>query len=248
MKYLALSNRGPALWLIWTLCLLATLLWDASPFDRWVMQALAGPTGFEWMHHRLLEVWLHTRFRQVALCLWAVLWCLALWPKGPWRRPQAERLLLVGLITLNVITINLLKQWSATSCPWDVGLWGGYANYVSHWNWDHGDGGPGRCFPGGHVVSALGFAPLVVARWWPVNAFETNDRRAVIYTVAIIAGTLIAGGTQTLRGAHYPSHTAWSAVICFGLALASWSAWHHHVRQRATSLGQASPTQAHVQG
>jgi membrane-associated PAP2 superfamily phosphatase len=225
MAYSPLPTRGVLLWLAWAMALSATLLWDATPFDRWVMQALSGPHGFELMHHPILENWFHTRMRQLSLLILAGLWGLAVWPKSLWRRPLPERLLLVGLVTLNVVAINVLKQGSATSCPWDVGLWGGNANYVSHWNWIRGDGGPGRCFPGGHVLSALAFMPLVMAAWWPINHTTYSKFRAQMYTVLVGGGTLLAGVTQTVRGAHYPSHTAWSAVICFGLGLLGWTLW-----------------------
>ena len=43
----------------------------------------------------------------------------------------------------------------------------------------------------------------------------------------------IAGGAQTLRGAHYPSHTLWTLVICLGSALAAWMVVMHRQRLRA---------------
>jgi membrane-associated PAP2 superfamily phosphatase len=32
----------------------------------------------------------------------------------------------------------------------------------------------------------------------------------------------VAGAVQTARGAHYPSHTLWTLVICGGVSLALW--------------------------
>ena len=32
---------------------------------------------------------------------------------------------------------------------------------------------------------------------------------------------LALGLTQTLRGAHFPSHTLWTALVCWGVALAN---------------------------
>jgi membrane-associated PAP2 superfamily phosphatase len=34
---------------------------------------------------------------------------------------------------------------------------------------------------------------------------------------------LVLGAIQTLRGAHYPSHTAWTALICAAVA------WVNHL-------------------
>jgi membrane-associated PAP2 superfamily phosphatase len=33
---------------------------------------------------------------------------------------------------------------------------------------------------------------------------------------------MLAGATQTLRGAHYPSHTLWTLVICGAVSLGGW--------------------------
>ena len=37
----------------------------------------------------------------------------------------------------------------------------------------------------------------------------------------MLAG-LVAGAVQTVRGAHYPSHTLWTLVICAGVSLTGW--------------------------
>ena len=32
----------------------------------------------------------------------------------------------------------------------------------------------------------------------------------------------VAGVTQTVRGAHFPSHTLWTLILCGGVALVGW--------------------------
>ena len=39
--------------------------------------------------------------------------------------------------------------------------------------------------------------------------------------LVLIVG-LIAGFAQTLRGAHHPSHTLWTLVICTGISISGW--------------------------
>jgi membrane-associated PAP2 superfamily phosphatase len=116
---------------------------------------------------------------------------------------------------LCLLAVPTLKRWSNTSCPWDLQEFGGQARYVSHWLWGVLDGGPGRCFPSGHAIAAFAFFPHAVL--WARH----DRRRALLW----LTGILVLGGAfaaaQTVRGAHYPSHSMWSAWICWVIALAT---------------------------
>lgn len=228
------KTTGVALWTLWIAGLVLTLLWDASGLDVWAMQKLASAEGFALQHHPVLSIWLHDRARTLATLVFLGMWALAVWPKGPWNAPQSDKLWLACLVTLNLLAVNLIKNNSLTSCPWDMRWWGGTADYVSHWRWGLADGGPGRCFPGGHASASLAFAPLVIAAWWPVRSTHRHRWSAQALLVWLVAIAL-TGGTQTLRGAHYPSHTAWTAVICCGMALAGWTLWHRRSQRVATN-------------
>ncbi|MCM2252598.1 MAG: hypothetical protein NDJ19_09605 [Ramlibacter sp.] len=68
------------------------LAWDAAGLDLPLARLMAGPQGFAWRDHWLLNQVLHTGARQLAALL--VLWLLAglWWPRGvnpasanPWR-------------------------------------------------------------------------------------------------------------------------------------------------------------------
>jgi membrane-associated PAP2 superfamily phosphatase len=80
--------------------------------------------------------------------------------------------------------------------------------YVPHWMLGVVDGGPGHCFPSGHAVTALCFFGVYFGwrRQWPVAA-----RRALALTLLAAA---VLGATQLVRGAHFASHTLWSAWLC----------------------------------
>ena len=215
----------------WLLLLLAfTLLWDVSGADLAVMRWLGTASGFPLRDVWFLEHVLHDAWRQLFVGLYLLMWVWALWPT-PWNLPRLvamvlprrERLTLALLVALSLLAVNLVKNASQTSCPWDLQTFGGSARYVSHWSlWQGSDGGSGRCFPGGHASSAFAFLGLCLPWLLP----PTGTQRAPVvgrwWLVALLLAGLIAGGVQTVRGAHYPSHTLWTLLIC---GAASWAGW-----------------------
>jgi membrane-associated PAP2 superfamily phosphatase len=105
--------------------------------------------------------------------------------------------------------VPALKQLSRTSCPWDLAAFGGVASYVPHWYFGVSDGGPGHCFPSGHAASAFSFLP----GWFVLR--HHRPRLARWCLAGIITLGLLLGGGQLVRGAHYVSHTLWTAWICW---------------------------------
>lgn len=213
------SGVRPALVKAWLLLLAFTLAWDFSGLDVSVMRLIGTPAGFAWQHHPLLELWLHDRVRQLASVVLVLAWVWALLPARFSRLPGADRRLAVLLVTIGLIVVNLIKNRSDTSCPWDWQMFGGSVDVVSHWVWGRQDGGPGRCFPGGHASSGMAFVALALP-WLTQSA--SAARGWACLGVALTAG-LLCGAVQTLRGAHPPSHTLWTLLICGGVALAGWS-------------------------
>jgi membrane-associated PAP2 superfamily phosphatase len=114
------------------------------------------------------------------------------------------------LVTLAcLLLVPALKRVSDTSCPWDLQAFGGVANYVLHWQFGVADGGPGRCFPSGHALAAFAF----ISGWFALRSHA--PRAARMWLLGVLAFGALFGGAQLLRGAHYPSHTLWSAWICW---------------------------------
>lgn len=219
----------------WTaLALLCLVLWDASGLDLPVARLAGTPSGFALRDNWFLVHVLHEGAKQLSWVIVLVLVAGIFRPMGFLRRLERnERVQLALSVMAGVLVVTLVKQGSHTSCPWDVDQFGGVARYVSHWAWGVSDGGPGHCFPAGHA--SAGFAFLAgyfvlarrvppVARWW--------------LPAALFAG-LVLGLTQQLRGAHYMSHTLWTAWLCWTTGLLidlGWQLW------RARAGASSSPT------
>lgn len=215
--HLVLSRARPALpgrsLAFVTLGLVALLLWDASGLDLAVVRLFGSTQGFAWREHWLTSGVLHQGGRWLATGLVVLMLVNALRPLWPGLSAR-ERWLALASTALCLILIPLIKRASASSCPWDLAEFGGVAQYVSHWSLGVLDGGPGHCFPSGHASSAFAFFSLfyMLRRSYPQQA------RIALSTVLVLGG--LYGLTQLARGAHYPSHTLWTAWICWTVTAA----------------------------
>ena len=196
---------------LWLTLLFGLLLlgWDATGWDLTVMRTVGHADGFAlrdtWWTSRLL----HEGGRALAWVLLALLVADAARASARGTAPQtptaAERWRWIGVMLLVALAVPAIKRISHTSCPWDLAEFGGSATYVSHWHWGLADGGSGHCFPSGHAVAAFAFFGLFFL-WRPYRPARARAIAAAIWTAG-----LLFGGAQLLRGAHYPSHTLWTA-------------------------------------
>ena len=200
--------------LAWTVALFGLLLaWDASAADLWLERLWSTPRGFPWRDHWLTARVLHDGGRVLA---GVVLAALVVNIVRPWTPgvPRGRRIAWVVVTIAGFALMPLLKKTSLTSCPWDLAEFGGVAHWVSHWQWGQVDGGAGHCFPSGHASSAFAF----LAGWFVLR--DPHPRLARVWLVAVcVLGTLF-GWAQMARGAHYASHTMWTAWICWAMAVA----------------------------
>lgn len=200
----------------WALGSFAALLaWDAVGLDLPLARLVAGHQGFALRDHWVLTAVFHDGARQLAWL--AVLWLLAgVWrPTGVLRRlARRARVQWLATTALSLTLISALKYSSQSSCPWDMAEFGGAANYLSHWTWGRSDGGPGRCFPAGHAAAAFAFLG-----GYFVLRDTSADRAAQCLAIVLSAGAAL-GVAQQLRGAHFMSHTLWTAWLCWATAWA----------------------------
>lgn len=200
---------------------LATLLllvaWDLSELDLPLSRLYGSAQGFVWRDHWLTGGVLHEGARALAWLVFVVL-VLGVWLPLPFVRvlSRRNRIWWLSTMLLCVSLIPLLKRISWTSCPWSLVEFGGrLAQYVPHWVLGVRDGGPGRCFPSGHASTAFAF----LAGWFALR--ERAPQAAKLWLATTVAVGLALGWVQMMRGAHYLSHSFWTAWFCWAITALS---------------------------
>ena len=189
--------------------LLGLMIWDLLGLDLALARLVATEAGFGLRDHRFLTQVMHDGARTLAGLLVGTLAIAVVCPMGPLRAlRRGQRLWLLAAVVGGLVLPASLKRLSATSCPWDLREFGGAYAWVSHWQWTRVDGGPGHCFPAGHA--SAGFAWIAGFFAWPAGSVMA---RRWLWG-ALLAG-LALGLAQQLRGAHFMSHTLWTAWICW---------------------------------
>lgn len=188
--------------------LAALLLWELSGWDLALSRWYGSASGFAWRDAWLTSTLLHQGGRALAWALLTLLVADAVRPlvQGPTRSARWHG---IGMTLTCLLVVPTIKRVTQSSCPWDLAEFGGVAPYVPHWLPGVADGGPGHCFPSGHAVAAFGFfSGYFVLR-------ETRPRPARIWLATVCVVGLVFGWAQLARGAHYLSHTLWSAWLCW---------------------------------
>ena len=205
---------APAL-LSWTVIALSCVLaWDMSSLDMPMAHWFGSSQGFALQNDWFMVNIAHEGARKLA---WAIVMGLSLmiwWPIGWMRKvsyPRRIQLVVGALVSL--IIMALMKRISVTSCPWDLADFGGVGHYVSHWAWGVIDGGGGHCFPAGHASAGFAF----ISGYFALRHDLPRAARLWLAT-ALVAGFAL-GLAQQMRGAHFMSHTLWTAWLCW---TASW--------------------------
>ena len=137
---------------------------------------------------------------------------------------RSSRFVLSVLTAL--LSVTLIKGFSQTNCPWDLQGFGGLAPYVSHWNLWFGDGSGGHCFPAGHASTGFAF----MAAYFGLR--QNNAPGAMLWLVLAIGVGFILGFSQLMRGAHFMSHTLWTAWLCWTVGWMSHALFHLIGRNR----------------
>lgn len=172
---------------------------------------------------------MHTGLKYLGVAVW---FGLLLWWIGfrhqPSRRPMRRAIgftLLVALLA--ALTVSSVRAFSAHSCPWELSLYGGTADYFRFFDAVPPNPGSGRCAPSGHA--AVGFVWLtgyIALR----DVDRTAARLALAFSLSLGA---LTGLTQLARGAHFFSHVLLTAWTCFAVAWIGDTAYRMWSRDRA---------------
>lgn len=110
------------------------------------------------------------------------------------------------------LVVMLLKRASSSHCPWDLLEFSGTQAYVRLFDTDVPGTLPGHCMPAGHASSAMWLVSLAVI-WLP-----HRPRLAILAGGGGLGLGMLLGGVQQLRGAHFLTHTLWTAWIACAVA------------------------------
>ncbi|WP_229207161.1 MULTISPECIES: phosphatase PAP2 family protein [unclassified Duganella] len=177
---------------------------------------------FPLQHAWFAEQFNHVILKAVLSCLGGAAVVLAL--RDVWRphldwapaRRLGMRVLAMSAISVPVV-VSLLKRASTSHCPWDLERYGSHAPYIRLLEWMPAGIDAGHCLPGGHASSAL-WLIAIAAFWWP-----EQPRKALGVGALMMAFALGVGIIQQLRGAHFLTHTLWSAWIACAVVMANYS-------------------------
>lgn len=198
--------------------LLSLLAWDFSGGDMQMAQWWGEPSGFALRDNWWMVKVMHESMRNAG---WVLLLALAAGIWRPWgslrHLTTRERAGLFLSVVCALLAVTLIKGISKTSCPWDLQAFGGTASYISHWNVLEVDGGGGHCFPAGHASTGFAF----MAAYFGLR--QSGAPNAGTWLACALLAGLGLGLSQQMRGAHFMSHTLWTAWL-------SWSVgWLSHL-------------------
>lgn len=209
------SVRVELWWLAAALALIIALA-RYTPLDHALAGLFYDPATrhFPLRDQAFWAVIMHTGLKYLSIAIWLALliaW-MALRRRASWQRyrPAAGFLLIVA--PLAALVVSSLRALSAHSCPWELSLYGGTADYFRFFDAVPLNPGSGRCAPSGHAASGFVWLAGYVA-------LRGVDRKAAHMTLAfsLLLGVL-TGLTQLARGAHFVSHVLLTAWICFTVA------------------------------
>lgn len=153
-------------------------------------------------------------------------------PEKYWTREKGWRIRTVALCAILVpATISLLKQNSRIHCPWDLAVFGGIEPYVRLLDPVPSNASSGRCFPAGHASGGLWLASLMLF-WLP-----GKPRIAWLVGFGMLCVGIGMGIVQQVRGAHFPTHTLWSAWIAISIIYMAYCTLRFFEKRHAISTG-----------
>ncbi len=129
--------------------------------------------------------------------------------------PLRRILLYLGLaLAIAPATVSVLKTTSARHCPWDLEEFGGLVPYARLLDPAPPSIRPGRCFPAGHA--STGFT--LMAFYFAGRALQRRFLSRAGLAAGLLLGVALGTG-RMIQGAHFLSHTLWSGLVCWIVAL-----------------------------
>ena len=148
------------------------------------------------------------------------------------RLERPRRVYLFVAVAACLLAVASLKRASALHCPWGLLEFGGAHAYLRLFDTVPDGWQRGSCFPAGHALSAFAYIGGYFA--WR----DVDHRIARAWLIAVLVVGAWAGVSQQLRGAHFLSHTLWTAWLAWTLSAAI--AWLTRARLRPVNRVDAA--------
>lgn len=191
--------------------------------------------GFTGKHSFLLETILHERAKQsvITLMVFALLGLIASFFYKPWtwlRLPLGYIVLSVSICTA---VVTPLKVVTGVQCPWNLAEFGGKETYSPLLSTREPTTHPGKCWPAGHPSSGFVF----FAVYFLLRDHRPRLAKAAL-AFALTLGSVLSMG-RIMQGAHFLSHTLWTALFDWLIALGC----YHFLLYRPKQTNPAFATQ-----
>jgi membrane-associated PAP2 superfamily phosphatase len=174
----------------------------------------ASSDGFPWRASRVLEMLGHRVVLVLPVGVAIVALAAAIASRWfvvlrPWRGTLWAIALTCGL---GQVVISQLKHYTALPRPYNLTMFGGYANYPSHF-WALSRRDAGGALPSNHAGAGYAMLSLYFAGW----AMGRPAWRWGGLAIGIGAGLLFSV-VRIMQGAHFASQTIWAACVMWGVA------------------------------
>lgn len=196
------------------------LVFETTTLDRLISDLFYDPAarGFPLRRDGFLEQVVHRGGKYfVVLVALAALGAFALsFVRARARVLRRPALYILLCLALGPGLVAGLKAVTNKHCPYDLAVYGGFAEYTRLFERAPPGDAPGRCFPGGHASG--GFALMAFYFVW-------RRRRPAWAAVGLVGGFgygFTIGFGRLMQGAHFLSHNLWAALVCWLVALVLW--------------------------
>ena len=211
------EERRPwrTVWQVTAVTLLGLLVLEATPIDLALARLSYDPQlhSFPLREHFLTTRVAHDGVKVASALVFG--WILvSVWrPLGLLSRlDRPRRVYLFVAVATCLVVVASLKRGSALHCPWGLLEFGGSHAYLRLFDTIPDGWQRGACFPAGHALSAFAYIGGYFA--WR----EVDRRVARAWLIAVLVAGALAGVSQQLRGAHFLSHTLWTAWLAWTLS------------------------------
>lgn len=204
-------------WLLFGMPLLAAALLlglEATDIDRIITRWIFDPASgvFPLRYNIFLETVMHqwAKYVLVLIVSLVIAGFLLTFIIAP-LKPQRRLLLFLALsLTQAPAVVSGLKPITNKHCPWDLVEFGGFLPYTRLLESTPPGLKPGNCFPAGHATTGF-----VLMAFYFAGRARRQPRLARAGLAAGLVAGMVLGMGRMLQGAHFLSHTLWSAVVCW---------------------------------